>query len=497
MKRASALESTSVRHGLEYKWVALTVTTVGTFMASLDSTIVVIGLPTMLNGLHATIVHGIWIITGYQLMMTILLVLLGRLADIHGRVRLYNIGFAVFTVGSLLCALSRNGEQLVIFRFVQGSGAALLSANAAAIITDAFPAGQLGTALGTNMMAINVGAVVGYTLGGVIITFFGWRSIFFLNVPVGIFGTIWAYKRLKEVSLRAKGQKFDYVGSILYCISLAVILLGLTIGNPTSARNIIITGSGLAIFMTMLYVEHRQKFPTLDLSLFKIRMYAGGSLASFLNSVAFSCGPFLRSLYLQLVLGYTAFQAGIALIPMEIMVFVLSPISGRLADRFGGRFLSSAGLAMNAAALFWFSRLGQHASYASILVSLVLFGFGRALFISPNSSSVMSSVPAEKRGVANGVRMTLNMTGGVLSVPLSLLLMTFVMPYSRLSDIVGGQQLAGSGELGTFLRAINWACLVLSLITLLAIVPSMLRGGRPGPRKAAPVPAATPQDSSA
>ncbi|HUI69871.1 MAG TPA: MFS transporter [Spirochaetia bacterium] len=466
---------------MKYKWVALTVTTVGSLMSSLDTTIVVIGLPTILTDLHASIVHGIWVITGYQLMLTVLLVLLGRLGDMYGRVRLYNLGFVIFTIGSLLAALSRDGTQLVVFRFIQGSGAALLSANSAAIITDAFPLEELGTALGTNMMAFNVGAVLGYTLGGAMITFLGWRSIFFINVPIGIFGTVWAYKRLKEVSVRASGQRFDYLGSVIYCAGLSVILLALTIGDPTSWRNLLILIAGIALFAVVVFVERRQRFPTLDLRLFRIRVFAAGNLASFLNSVAFSCGPFLRSLYLQIILGYTAFQAGVALIPMEAMVFILSPISGRLSDRIGGRILSSIGLAMNAMALFWFSTLNQHSSYASVLVSLVLFGMGRALFISPNTSSVMSSVPAEKRGVANGMRMTLNMTGGVLSVPLSLLLMTFVMPYARLSEIVGSNQLAAGGEFLTFLHAINNACLILGAIIVVAIIPSLLRGSRTAP----------------
>ena len=393
---------------MEYKWVALTVTTVGTFMASLDSSIVVIGLPTVLQDLHATIVHGIWIITGYRLMMTILLVLLGRIADMHGRVRLYNMGFAVFTVGSLCCGLSRTGEQLVLFRLLQGAGAALLTANSAAIITDAFPRGELGMGLGTNMMATNLGAIAGYTLSGVMITLFGWRSIFLVNVPIGVFGTLWGYRRLKEVSIRSVGEKFDYAGSILYCVGLSIILYALTIGNPTSLGNLAILAGGFALFLVFIVVERRQKYPTLDLSLFKIRLFAAGNLTSFLNSLAFSCGPFLRSLYLQLIMGYSAFKAGVMLIPMEIVVFVLSPISGRLADKYGSRVLSSIGLALNASALFWFSTLNEKSSYSAILISLILFGFGRALFASPNSSSVMGSVPAERRGVANGVRMTLN-----------------------------------------------------------------------------------------
>ena len=165
-------------------------------------------------------------------MMTILLVMLGRLADLYGRVRLYNLGFAIFTIGSLLCALSQTGEQLIIFRFFQGAGAALLMVNSIAIITDAFPKGELGMGLGTNIMALNLGAIAGYTLGGVMITYFGWRSIFLINVPIGIFGTIWGYLRLKEIGVKPVGEKFDYAGSILYCIGLATILLALTIGIP-------------------------------------------------------------------------------------------------------------------------------------------------------------------------------------------------------------------------------------------------------------------------
>ena len=188
---------------MDYKWVALTVTNVGSFMAALDSSIVVIGLPTILQNLHANIEEGVWIISGYRLMITILLVMFGRLADLYGRVKLYNLGFVIFTIGSLLCALSQTGEQLIIFRFLQGAGAALLISNSSAIITDAFPKEQLATGLGTNMMAANFGAVSGYTLSGVMITFFGWRSIFLVNVPIGIFGTIWGYFRLKEIGIKA------------------------------------------------------------------------------------------------------------------------------------------------------------------------------------------------------------------------------------------------------------------------------------------------------
>ncbi len=463
---------------IDYKWVALSVTTIGIFMANLDSSIVIIGLPTILQSLHASIVDGIWIITGYRLMITILLVMFGRLADLYGRVKLYNLGFIIFTVGSLLCGISRNGEQLVIFRFLQGAGAAFLMANSTAIITDAFPKAELGLGFGTSVMAANLGAIAGYTLSGVMITYFGWRSIFLLNVPVGIFGTVWGYLRLKEISAKPLGQKFDFAGSILYCIGLATILLALTIGDPLSIRNLAILAGGLAFFVAVIFVELRQKYPTLDLTLFKIRQFATGNLVNFLNGLAFSCGPFLRSLYLQLVLGYSALKTGILLIPMEIMIFAISPISGKLSDRYGSRALSSIGLVFNAAALFWFSTLNESSSYSTVLISLLLFGIGIALLVSPITSSIMGSVPAEKRGVANGISMTVNQTSGVLSVPFSLLLMTLVMPYGKLSKIVSSSQLINSNEVPIFLKAINHACLILGIIVLFAIIPSLLGGQR-------------------
>ena len=459
---------------MDYKWVALSVTGVGAFMSSLDGSIVVVGLPTVLQNLHASIVDGVWIITGYKLMMTILLVLLGRLADLYGKVKLYNLGFVIFTIGSLLCALSRTGEQLVIFRFLQGAGAALLLGNSIAIVTDAFPKTELGMGLGSIMMTANLGANAGYTLSGVMITYFGWRSIFLINVPIGIFGTIWGYLRLKEVGTKTVGQKFDYAGSILYCIGLSTILLALTIGDPTSGRNIAILAGGLAFFVAVVFVELNHKYPTLDLTLFKIRQFAMGNLANFLNSLTFSCGPFLRSLYLQLVLGYSPLKTGLLLIPMDSLILILNPISGRLADRYGSRVLSSLGLAFNAAALIWFSTLNEKSSYGTVLISLVLFGFGLALFAPAITSSLMGSVPSQKRGVASGIVTTISQTAGVMSIPFSLLLMTLVMPYNKLSQIVSSSQLINSNEGPLFLKATNVACLILGIITLFAIIPVLL-----------------------
>ena len=463
---------------MQYKWVALTVTTIGTFMAALDSSCMTIGLPTVLVDLNANIFHGIWIITGYRLMLTVLLVLLGRIADMYGRVRLYNTGFIVFTVGSLFCAVSGTGEQLIAARFLQGAGAALLVANSAAIVTDAFPRNELGMGLGTNLMATNLGSMVGYTVSGIMISAFGWRSLFLINLPIGVFGTFWAYKRLKEMGVRSEGERFDYFGSILYCGGLAIVLYSLTIGSIFTVENQIMLTIGLGLFAAFVLVEQRQRFPTLDLSLFRIRLFAAGNLASFLNSLAYNCAPFIISLYLQLVKSYTPAEAGVVLIPMEIVVLVMNTITGRLADKYGSRGFATLGLALNSSALLWFSTINKDTGYFAILVGLVLFGFGRSLFSSPNSSSIMGSVPPIRRGIANGVRTTLNQTGNVLSIPISLILMTFIMPYDKLSTIVGSSEVLGPLELSQFLAAINFACLLLGVVVALAIIPSLLRGSR-------------------
>jgi EmrB/QacA subfamily drug resistance transporter len=450
---------------LDYKWVALTVTTVGSFMASLDTSIVVIGLPTILKEIGGNITDGVWIITGYRVAMTLLLVLFGKLADVYGRVRLYNIGFAVFTVGSLFCGFSTTGTQLVLSRILQGVGAALLYANSAAIITDAFPPTELGMGLGTNMMATNLGYIAGYSISGPMISLWGWRSMFLINIPIGIIATFWGYIRLKDTSVRLKSFKFDYIGSVLYSLALLVVLYAMTVGKSVSTQNLIMLAAGLALFLVVIIVELKVKNPLLDLSLFKIRLFAAGNITSLLDSLAYNCGPYLRSFYLQLVMGYSATESGAMMIPLNAVIFFISPISGRLSDRFGSQILSSVGLVLMAASFFWFATLG-----------LILFGLGRAVFTSPNSSSIMGSVPADKRGVANGVRMTINQTGNVLSVPFSILLMTLMMPYDRLALLLGSETNLAYDDLTSFLKSINFACLILGVILLVAVIPSFLRG---------------------
>lgn len=463
---------------MEYKWTVLTVTTVGIFMSSLDASIIVVGLPTIIEDLNTSLFAGIWVITGYRLMITILLVTIGRFADILGRVKMYNGGFAVFTIGSVLCALSPTGELLIVSRLVQGFGGALLFVNSMAIVVDAFPPSELGTAIGINQMAINAGTIVGYTLSGILIGFFGWRSIFWLNVPVGLFGTVWAHRRLKELYARIGRQKFDFLGATLFSSSLTVVLLALTLGDLRSLVTQILLMASILLFVIFLVHETRIDQPVVDLSLFRIRLFTAGNFANFLNGLAFAALAFELTLYLQLVKGYTPFQTGIALIPMDFTLIVIGPIGGRLSDKYGSRGLSTLGLAVTSFALLVFTTFSINTGEAYIGGALALAGLGVGLFRSPNASSVMGSVPSERRGIGAGVRSTILNSSMVVSIPLALSLMTAVMPYDRLAVVVSASTLGNSEEVLQLLGAIRYAFYAFAAINALGVIVSFLRGPR-------------------
>ena len=443
-------------------------------MASVDSTIVIIALPSLLHDLNATLVEGVWMVAGYTLVTTILLVALGRVGDMLGRARLYNLGFAVFTIFSGLCGVSQNGSQLVIFRLAQGIGAALLIVNSVALVADSFPASELGLGIGIYFMAWNAGAIAGYTLGGLIVGLIGWRFIFFVNLPVGIFGTVLGHFKLKE-TYRAISEKFDYLGTTLYSGALALVLIALTLENVSSSLILGLSVLGFFVLLLFVLVERRVKEPALDLSLFRVRVFSAGNVSSFLNTLAFNSLPFVVTLYLQLVRHVDPLTTGLIFVPMEAVVMVVGPLSGRLSDRYSVRVLSSVGLLLNAIAIFWFSTLQQNTSFIALIVALACLGFGRGLFASPNARSIMSFVPDDKLGVANGVRTTVTQTAAAVSVPLSLAIMSLAMPYYQLSEIAQGALFPTIGEAGTFLTALRYAVHLSAFLVLLAIVPSLLR----------------------
>ena len=468
---------------MEYKWVVLTVTTVGIFMATLDSSILVVGLPQVVVALNTNLVVGVWFITIYRLMITVLLVGIGRIADLYGRVRLYNLGFAVFTIGSLLSGLSFTAEELLAFRLVQGVGAALLFVNSVAIVTDAFAGEGLGKGIGINQVAINAGTITGYTLSGILIQLFTWRSIFLVNVPIGIFGTYWSRRRLKEISKPTHGERFDLPGAVTFSSSITLLLLGLTIGSLTEALNLVLVASSAVLMVMFFLVERRTKFPVLDLSLFRIRLFTAGNIANLLSGLAFAGLAFVMTLYFQLVRGYDPLHAGIFLIPLDATLILVGPISGSLSDKWGARGLSTLGLVVASVGFFVLSLFDQATPYSQIALGLVLVGCGIGLFRSPNASSVMGSVPASKRGISSAVRATLINTSIVASIPLVLAFMTADVPYNKLISIIGNSSLSmtaqsSNGSLAGFLPGLQHALALFSVFILGSAVFSLLRGPR-------------------
>jgi EmrB/QacA subfamily drug resistance transporter len=440
-------------------------------MAYLDSSIIIVGLPTVIEDLHTSLFTAIWVIIAYQLIFTILLVAIGRLADIIGRVKLYNVGFAIFTAGSALCALSQTIELLIMCRLIQALGAALVIVNNLAIITDSFPTSEFGRALGINVMAINAGTITGYILSGVMIHLFGWQSIFWVNVPVGVFATFWCHKRLKELYVKAAQQKFDYPGAAIFSAFMTILLVAMTEDLRNSFVQSLVILSGV-LFVIFLIYEKQVSQPIMDMTLFRIRSFTAGNVASMLNALTFSALAFELTLYLQLVRGFNAFQAGIALIPMDFTMILFSPISGRLSDKYGSRGLTAMGLAIGSVALVLFANLSTNTNAVVIVASLALAGAGAGLFRSPNLSSIMGGVPPERRGLANGVRSTIWNSSIVMSIPLAMALMTTALPYGKLAYIVNVNTLTDTVETQGLLSAITYAFYGLAFINALGAFAS-------------------------
>lgn len=466
---------------MKYEWLVLTVTTVGTIMGGLDSRIVVIGLPTVAHQLHADPEQLVWITQAYVLATTVCLLMVGRIGDLYGRVKIYNWGFAVFTVGSGLCALAADPNQLIGFRVVQGIGAAMIFTNAGAIITDAAPIKSLGMMLGINQMSLRVGSMAGLTLSGLILTFVDWRGLFYVNVPIGIFGTIWSYKRLREISSREKAAKIDLPGFVSFTISLSMILLGITFlgyGLRNSDISYALLVAGFVLLGIFAKIESKSESPMLDLRVLKIRIFALANLAQLLNSITWTGLVLLLAFYLQIGLGYTPFQAGIGLIPVDIVFLISTLFSSRLSDRHGSKILATSGLAVNALGFLLLLTFSLSTSYFAIAAVLVIFGLGNGLFNTPNTREIMSSVPPERRGVASGIRSMMFNLGLTLSYGVVIVLITQGIPYAEFNQLLQGTIPSVSSLLARteFLNGFRITSLVFAILVAFAIIPSWIRG---------------------
>jgi MFS family permease len=425
-----------------YKWIALSNTTLGVSMATVNSSIVIISLPAIFRGIKldplapGNVSYLLWILMGFLIVTAVLVVSVGRLGDVYGRVRIYNGGFVVFTFASVALALdplvgSNGALWLILWRLVQAVGASMLMANSSAILTDAFPADRRGMALGINQVAAIAGSFVGLLLGG-LLSEVDWRLVFFVSVPFGIAGTVWSYLSLRELGERHPAR-VDWWGNVLFGIGLTGLLAAITYGiqpygghsqgwtNPWVLAGLI---GGPALLLVFCFVETKVAQPMFALSLFRIRAFWAGNLAGLLASIGRGGLQFMLIIWLQGIWlpihGYkyedTPLWAGIYLLPLTVAFLISGPISGALSDRFGARAFATGGLFVVALSFLGFLLLPTNFNYWAFAGLLVLSGIGSGLFSAPNTTAIMNSVPANARGAASGMRATFFNAGTSLSI---------------------------------------------------------------------------------
>ncbi len=465
---------------MEYKWVALSNTTLGVLMSSLDINIVLIALPTIgkdLAGMNAF--NVLWVILGYQLVISVVLVNFGRLSDIIGRVRLYTLGFALFTIGSALCGFASSADQLIGFRLIQATGAAFLFSNSAAILTDAFPLNERGKALGINQVSVVAGSVTGLVLGGFITTLLGWRWIFLVNVPIGIFATLWSYWRLKELSSLPGNQDLDIAGNVTFASAILLILVAITmetVSNLSVYYAISMIISAFVLLYVFVEIEKRAKTPMFDLSLFKNRIFSAGNETIFLNALSRGSFTLVMVFYLQgPLMGFSPLETGIFLIPMSIALSVFGPISGSVSDRIGYRKPVILGLIVSMAGFLLMTQIGSRVNEFQIILPLILIGSGMGIFASPNRSSIMNSVPVHERGIASGVSATFVNVGNTLSIGVAFLIMEITTPKAVLDGIFSGETVSVPGFVApSFVSSVHLVFLISASMLLASILIYLL-----------------------
>ncbi len=460
-----------------YETVVLAVVLMGVTMTGIDTTAVVLGLPVMMSDLRSDILSMIWVIMAYLLVITIFGTQVGRLGDIFGRVKIYNIGFALFTAGSLFCGLAQGGSELVAFRAVQGFGGAMVFSNSGAIIADAVGEERRGRAFGITGIGWSIGAVLGILLGGAIITFLGWRYIFFINLPIGTCAVLLCYKVLKERAERVK-SKIDYLGMILFGFGLFLLLYALTniAGSGSSSFSLIIITLGVVLILSFVAWERYHEDPMLNLSMFKVRVLTASILASFFQGLATFAVLFLVIMYLQGVRSLSPLNASLLLVPGYVLGAAVSPVAGRASDKLGARYIASMGLSLQAVGIFVYSLLSVSSPLYLVVVGSVINGLGASAFFPANNSAVMANAPRQSYGIASGLLRTFANVGMVTSFALALFIASLAIPRDLAVRIFLGTSQLNTGLSTTFLNGMHVALEASIGITIIATILSILRG---------------------
>ncbi len=467
---------------MEYKWRVWSVTMVGSLMSALDSTIVVLAILPIAEDLHTDYITMVWVVVAYLLVNTALVLSLGRMGDIYGRKRMYNAGFVVFIIGSALSGLAPSGILLVVFRGIQGIGAALLTANSFALISQAFPPQERGRAFGMNSIVWGAGSVLGIVLGGLIITYTTWRAIFLINVPIGIFGTLWAYKAIKPDAKAGGGESFDLVGAGTFTAALLSLLLAFTWGLLYSWSDQYVyafLAASAALFVS--FVVWEAKFsadPIVDVSLFRNRVFSFSVGVAMLQSLALFAVNFLLMFYFEGIAGVPILTAAYLLLPMSVMSMMVGPYAGRLSDRVGARVIATVGLIIQALALYMLSRISPITPLLSVAALEAIYGVGGGMFWPANTSAIMSASPSRSYGVASGVMNMLRNTGMVLSFIIALSAATSVLPAHVVYELFIGTL---SGRLPeamalAYLRGQAFAFTISTALLIASAAMSLVRG---------------------
>ncbi|WP_073683628.1 MFS transporter [Mycolicibacterium obuense] len=452
-----------------YKWIVLSNTTLGVLLATINASIVLISLPAIFRGIGlnplsaGNVSYLLWMLMGYLVVTAVLVVPFGRLGDMFGRVRIYNMGFAVFTVAAIALSfdpfqLGGGAVWLIAWRVVQGVGGAMLMSSSSAILTDAFPANQRGMALGVNMVAAVAGSFLGLLIGG-FLSEWHWKAIFWVGVPIGILGTIWSVRSLKELGVRSPG-KLDWAGTLTFGIGLTVLLIGITYGiqpygnSTTGWTNPAVLGAigfGLALLVVFCIVELRVKQPMVNIRLFRSASFGMGNLAGLMSSVGRGGLQFMLIIWLQGIWlplhGYsfesTPLWAGIYMLPMTVGFLVAGPLAGSLSDRFGARPFTVGGMLLMAVTFVAMVMIPVNFDYWVFAVLVFLNGLGGGIFTAPNTAAIMSSVPSAERGAASGVRATFFNAGSSLSIGVFFSLMIVGLANTLPSALSSGLQAQG------------------------------------------------------
>ncbi len=452
-----------------YPWVALSNTTLGVLMATINSSIVIISLPAIFRGIHldplapGNVSYLLWMIMGFLLVSAVLVVSLGRLGDMYGRVRIYTFGFVVFSVASIMLAVDpfvhgAGALWLIGWRVVQGVGGAMLFANSTAILTDAFPANRRGMALGINQVAAIAGSFLGLIIGGLLAEWH-WRAVFWVSVPIGILGTIWSYRSLRELGERRRGS-IDVAGNLTFALGLTAVLAAITYGiQPYGGHTMgwtspwVLTGliGGVALLVAFCVIESRVAEPMFHLGLFRNRAFSAGNFAGLLASIGRGGMQFMLIIWLQGIWlplhGYdyaaTPLWAGIYLVPLTIGFLLAGPVSGFLSDRYGARSFATGGLLVVAATFVGLLMLPVEFPYWAFAALIAVNGIGSGLFSSPNTSAIMNSVPADQRGAASGMRGTFFNSGTSLSIGIFFSLMIAGLANSLPTTLTRGLEAQG------------------------------------------------------